>query len=189
MSRGAVKLPVKVYEALARYHSIGGMVVEAGFPGELRDVPAEGDDPQPPSVLQVAAWNEFGTKTAPPRPFMRQTMTRHRVVLRSSLAAAVYAHGNAGTPIEAVAARLGVMLRGSVQETITAGTFKDNAPLTKMIKGSKPRKTFLQAIGALAAGEPVPGGTRPLIDTGQMRQSVRWRARLGSREIGTAGGE
>jgi len=184
-----MKQPLRVIEALRRYSEVRGLVVEAGFPGELRDVKAKGDDgPSPPSVLEVATWNEFGTTTAPPRPFMRQTVTRHRVTLRSQLAQAIRDYGVSRTPIERVAARLGVVLRGAIQETITAGKFEDNADLTKMIKGSRPRKTFKEAISALAAGEPVPSGTRPLIDTGQIRQSVRWRARLAGRDIGASGG-
>jgi hypothetical protein len=186
-----VRTPLRVVEALRRYSEVQGLVVEAGFPGELRDVKAKGDDgPNPPSVLQVATWNEYGTATAPPRPFMRQTITRHQRTLRDALGRAVYDYGRqrGSQGLDRIAARLGVMLRGAIQETIVAGDFVPNADLTKMIKGSRPRKTFREALAALRAGEPVPEGTRPLIDTGQMRQSVRWRARLAGRVIAQAGG-
>jgi uncharacterized protein YjiS (DUF1127 family) len=163
-----MKQPLRVIEALRRYSEVRGLVVEAGFPGALGQVPSKGHEGEgpPPSVLQVAVWNEFGTETSPPRPFMRQTVTRHRVVLRSQLAQALRDYGVSRTPIERVAARLGVVLRGAIQETITAGEYIPNAPYTIARKKS----------------------SRPLIDTGQMRQSVRWRARLAGREIGASGG-
>jgi len=186
-----VRTPQRVIESVRRYSEVQGLVVEAGFPGELRDVAAKGDDgPNPPSVLQVATWNEYGTDRAPPRPFMRQTITRHQRTLREALARAVRDYGGqrGSRQIDRIAARLGVMLRGAIQETIVGGDFQTNADLTKMIKGSRPRKTYLEAVAALRAGEPVPQGTRPLIDTGQMRQSVRWRARLAGRVIAESGG-
>ena len=183
-----IRTPDRVIEALRRLSEVQGLTVEAGFPGELRQVPAQGDDSgTPPSVLQVAAWQEFGTGTAPPRPFLRETLTRHRVALRGALAEGLRAYGSLRSPLDPIAARLGVMLRGAVQETIRGGAFADNADVTKMIKGSRPRKTFKEALAALADGEPVPSGTRPLIDTGQMRQSVRWRVRLAGRTISSGG--
>jgi hypothetical protein len=119
-------------------------------------------------VLQVATWNEYGTATAPPRPFMRQTITRHQRTLREALGRAVYDYGRQRGPknLERIAARVGVMLRGAIQETIVAGDFVPNAPYTIAMKKS----------------------SRPLIDTGQMRQSVRWRARLADRVIAQSGG-
>lgn len=183
-----IRTQLRVIEALRRYSEVRDLLVEAGFPGELRSEPADGEAANPPSVLQVAVWNEFGTRTAPARPFMRQTLTRHATVLRNELARALLEYGRQrGPSVDRIGARLGVMLRGAIQETIRGGDFRDNADLTKMIKGSRPRKTFREAIAALAAGEPVPGGTRPLIDTGQMRQSVRWRVRLAGRVLGSGG--
>lgn len=161
------KRPLRVIEALRRYSEVRDFVVEAGFPGELREVASKGSDSdQPPSVLEVATKNEFGDgERVPARPFMRQTMTRHRATLRNELAIALRDYGNGRGSLDKIAARVGVMLRGSIQETITYGTFVPNAPYTIAKKGS----------------------SKPLIDTGQMRQSVRWRARLARRSLGAGG--
>ena len=187
-----VRTPQRVIEAIRLYSELYGTMVEAGFPGELRDVKAEaGEKPSPPSVLQVATWNEYGTDTAPPRPFMRQAITRHKQVLSATMAKVVKGYANKREKNrDAMFVRIGVMLRGAIQETIRHGEFPDNADLTKMIKGSRPRKTFLEAVKALRAKdpEPVPQGTRPLIDTGQMRQSVRWRVRRAGRIVAESGG-
>ncbi len=164
-----VRTPQRVIESVRRYSEVQGLVVEAGFPGELRDVAAKGDDrSNPPSVLEVATRNEYGHERTPPRPFMRQTITRHQRTLREALARAVRDYGGqrGSRQIDRIAARLGVMLRGAIQETIVAGDFVPNAPYTIAMKKS----------------------SRPLIDTGQMRQSVRWRARLADRIIAQSGG-
>lgn len=172
---------------LERLRANASLSIEAGF---TQDTPPRQGEGGEPSMLQVAAWNEFGTKTSPPRPFMRQTIPRHKADLRRWVRGALKAWVRAGGTEQGIA-RVGVeggnRLRGAVQETITRGDFKPNADLTKMIKGSRPRKTFLEAVEALRRGDPVPGGTRPLIDTGQMRQGVRWQMVRGGRVTDRSG--
>ena len=58
----------------------------------------------------------------------------------------------AGSSVEAALNRIGVVAKGIIQEEIRDGSFAPNAPSTIRQKGS----------------------AQPLIDTGQMRQSVNY---------------
>lgn len=120
---------------------------KAGYlTGDKGKKPYEGSET--PDVAQVALWNEFGTGNIPSRPFLRnaQKIWRQRgdKIVKALLAD--------GTDIETICKRLGVDAQGIIKEQITRGTFTPNAPSTIRHKGS----------------------SRPLVDTGNMLQSVHW---------------
>ena len=116
--------------------------VKVGFPASKSDR----------SVIDIAIWNEFGTRRIPERPFMRNTVRNHRTryltILRSSASRIVMGL----TTLPVVLNKLGIQVQGDIQDEIT--TFRDppNAPSTIKAKGS----------------------SNPLIDIGTMRQSVTW---------------
>jgi hypothetical protein len=109
------------------------------------------------SVPSVALWNEFGTQDnsggerIPPRPFMRTTMTSRKVdidKLRNKLILAVLR----GTiTLDTALNMLGRKVSGWMKYTIDHGKFTPNAASTIAKKGV---------------------GKRPLVDTGQLRQSI-----------------
>ena len=102
-------------------------------------------------LVEIAAFNELGSSTTPPRPFMRQSFENHEPELHAICEAANKSITNGGTA-EAALQKIGVACKGLVQEEIKNGEFEPNAPSTIKRKGSD----------------------RPLIDSGLMRQSVNF---------------
>lgn len=95
------------------------------------------------------------TTVIPERPFMRSTYDEQNRKWNDAAQRLIgkIADGK-GTADETVAV-LGNMIQGDVQRKIVAGPFTPNAPATIRSKKS----------------------SRPLIDSGQMRQSIRWIVR------------
>lgn len=104
------------------------------------------------TVAQVAAWNEYGTEHMPSRPFMRQTVKENESKINNfanaEAAKAVVGSQNLGMSLE----RTGMFIKSAIQNEITDGSFTPNAASTIRKKGS----------------------SKPLIDTGRMRQSVQY---------------
>lgn len=102
-------------------------------------------------LVDVVAYNEFGTSTIPARPFMKQSFENHPDKLNAECGAAVASINNGGSA-EAALTRIGVFAKGLIQEEIVEGGFAPNAPSTIRKKGS----------------------AQPLIDTGFMRENVNY---------------
>ena len=101
-------------------------------------------------VAAVAAWNEFGTKTIPERPFFRNALAESERGVSNILAKGI--DTKKMVVDERLAGRVGAYVAGQVMESITALKGPPNASETVRRKGS----------------------TNPLIDTGMMRASVGW---------------
>jgi hypothetical protein len=103
------------------------------------------------NVLKAVV-NEFGTRHIPERPFMRNTMRnnirKYRGVMRDTAAKLLRGEMSLGDFMN----KLGALVQGDMQHEITALTSPPNAPSTIKQKGS----------------------SKPLIDTGEMRQAVTW---------------
>ncbi len=105
------------------------------------------NDPIP--IAQVAFWNEFGTKTMHPRPFMRNTIAKHSGEWGDNLAVALKTnqfYANSALRV------MGEVIKDQIQTTINEWP-ADNAPLTIAIKGFN----------------------KGLVDSGQMRDSVGYQ--------------
>lgn len=102
-------------------------------------------------VCDVAAWNELGTEHIPSRPFLRKSVdeneSRINAFLQSKKKDLV-----SGTSAGQVLKEIGVFQKDLIQEKITEGDFVPNADSTIRKKGS----------------------SKPLIDSGRMRQSVNY---------------
>jgi len=103
-------------------------------------------------ICDVAMFNELGTSTSPSRPFMRQSVDNNAGKINSFLKNQIQRIKNGETDAEGVMKAIGTFQKGLVQKTIRDGDFEPNAPSTVKKKGS----------------------SKPLIDTGQMRQSVNF---------------
>lgn len=83
-------------------------------------------------VAQVAFWNEFGTKRAPPRPFMRYTVAskspRWGNALGKALTATKY---DARESLRMV----GALIQGQIATTIENWSDPPNSKLTRELKG------------------------------------------------------
>ena len=111
--------------------------------------------PDGTQVAAVAAWNEFGTKRIPERPFMRQGVKKAYAHMHGILVAEV-------DPLhmtldDRLADKVGAYIAGQIQKRIVDLRIPANAPLTVKMKGS----------------------SNPLVDTGKMRQSVTWKVEKG----------
>lgn len=99
----------------------------------------------------IAAWNEFGTEKSPSRPFMRNAIDNHTDKIDNMFKAEVNNLQN-GMSAEQILNQIGVFVKDLIQTEIVDGDFTPNAPYTIAKKGS----------------------SKPLIDTGRMRQSVQY---------------
>jgi hypothetical protein len=134
--------------------------VKVGFPAGA----ADGD------VISRAVWNEFGTRGGasgggwggpiPERPFMRNAMRDGKGKIEQAMKTAAIsmvrtaaAGGNGAALKRQALAKLGVLGQGLIQTEITSLSSPPNSPVTVELKGS----------------------SNPLIDSGEMRQSVTWK--------------
>lgn len=113
------------------------------------------------SIADIAFYNEFGTHLIPSRPFMRQTFEKRKSELYKRLDAEYAAIVSGKKPALLSLNLLGAWYQQQIQNEILDGDFVPNAPSTIARKEAKRRK---------GAKDPV----KPLIDTGRMRQSVRY---------------
>lgn len=102
-------------------------------------------------LVDVAAYNEYGSSDTPARPFMKQSFENHEAELQKACDQ-VNAELSCGGTAEGALKTLGVFAKALVQEEIVEGSFEPNKPSTIKKKGSD----------------------RPLVDTGTMRQSVNY---------------
>lgn len=104
-----------------------------GGTGRRKDkIPADS-----PTILEYAAWNEFGTKTIPPRPFIRKTADIQRKAwqkhMRNSVEKILDGKGTLKLYLNAIGQRAQADIRnGITQEKY----FRDNAESTKIAKGT-----------------------------------------------------
>ena len=109
----------------------------------------------PVTVTEVAAWNEFGTARSPARPFMRQTLKNSRKEITRHAQSQMKAVLNGKMDAQTALNRIGSYVKGRMQLEIRDGEFTPNAPSTIARKGS----------------------SKPLIDTGRMRQHIVYEIR------------
>lgn len=106
------------------------------------------------SIAEYAAYNDLGTNMTPSRPFMRNSAEKHGTDYNGIAEQAIKGIMSGGTA-QAALEKLGVFAKGIVQEEITDGIFEANKESTIGRKGS----------------------SKPLIDTGTMRNSVNYEIR------------
>ena len=99
------------------------------------------------NLASLAAVLEFGNDHIPSRPFLRQTLEENQ----EKYTALFVQWFDQGVPVAQIYERLAVMVQGDVQMNIVKGEWVANAKSTIRRKKS----------------------SKPLIDTGKMRQSVR----------------
>ena len=83
-------------------------------------------------VAQVAFWNEFGTKRAPPRPFMRHTVASKSPRWGNLLGAALKSHNY---DYRRALDQVGDKIASQMRETITNWQDPPNSKLTRELKG------------------------------------------------------
>lgn len=118
--------------------------VYVGFPAEFNEN-VEGSDNF--NLASLAAVLEFGNERIPSRPFLRQTLAENQEKY-TTLFVKLF---ESGVSIDQIYEQIALIAQGDVQQNIVNGKWAANAPST--IKRKK--------------------SSKPLIDTGKLRQSVR----------------
>ncbi|OOF52560.1 hypothetical protein [Rodentibacter trehalosifermentans] len=104
------------------------------------------------SVLDVAAWNEFGTNKIPSRPFIRQCFSDNLPALEKGLRIVAVKVLNGEEPKIALS-QLGQWYQDKQKECLLHFPWKPNAASTVKAKGS----------------------SKPLVDTSQLVNSIRYK--------------
>lgn len=111
------------------------------------------------SVAQYAYWNEVGVESKdgkgwkiPPRPFMRGWADSNKENIKQTMQSVAQAVSSGKIEAETAVERIGQYCQDGIKSYIRRGDFTPNSPATIEKKGS----------------------SRPLIDTGTMRRSIRY---------------
>lgn len=105
-------------------------------------------------VADIAFKNNFGSfkEKIPARPFGSTLIPRYKEKIERVIRKELKAYVEGKQTLEAAYNRIGLACSGFMKDNLTNGDWKPNAPFTVFLKGS----------------------SRPLIDTGQMRQSITY---------------
>lgn len=103
------------------------------------------------TVADVATFHEFGTRTIPQRSFIRAWFDENQAFIAETLQKQFAQVANGKRPVEQAAERCALAFEGSVKQRISRGIPPPLAASTIARKGS----------------------SKPLIDTGQLRNAVR----------------
>jgi hypothetical protein len=120
-------------------------VVNVGFPSSAKE-------PDGTSTALIAAVHEYGNEHVPERAFMRTSLQKNRGRYSALNGQNLKKVLNGGMSVDAALGQLGLMASSDIKEQIKNGSY---APLK-------------------AATIKRKGSSKPLIDTGQMRQSVTY---------------
>ena len=134
----------KFKQLIEQLKASGEKAVYVGFPAEFNEQ-VEGSDNF--NLASLAAVLEFGNESIPSRPFLRQTLAENQEKY-TTLFVKLF---ESGISIEQIYEQIALIAQGDVQQNIVNGKWTANAPST--IKRKK--------------------SSKPLIDTGKLRQSVR----------------
>jgi len=120
------------------------------------------------TVAEIAAWNEKGTYNIPARPFLAQSYDKNENIIEAMCVEQVKAIARGEKDADKAIRAIAAMQVGLIQHEIVNGGFVPNAPIT--IKGGWMRN---KKSGKAFKVKGKKSST-PLIDTGQMRQSVHY---------------
>lgn len=134
----------KIKQLIEQIKASGEKAVYVGFPAEFNEK-VEGSDNF--NLASLAAVLEFGNERIPSRPFLRQTLAENQEKY-TELFVKLF---ESGVSIDQIYEQIALIAQGDVQQNIVNGKWTANAPST--IKRKK--------------------SSKPLIDTGKLRQSVR----------------
>jgi len=134
----------KFKQLVEQIKASGEKAVYVGFPAEFNEK-VEGSDNF--NLASLAAVLEFGNERIPSRPFLRQTLAENQ----EKYTALFVKLFESGVSIDQIYEQIALIAQGDVQQNIVNGKWTANAPST--IKRKK--------------------SSKPLIDTGKLRQSVK----------------
>lgn len=171
---GGDKLAARLAELAQRVSKPG--TLEVGFL-EGATYPA-GPDGEPTSVATIAAYQEFGTKSIPPRPFFRTMVAEKSPKWGDAIGKLLNANDfDATKTLELV----GEGIKGQLRQSIIDMNSPPLSPVTLMLRKLRSANPDLvvtaatvgEAARRVVAGESTAGvSTKPLVDRGDMLNSV-----------------
>jgi hypothetical protein len=120
-----------------------------------------GIEPDQTTLGEVAAAHELGTDTIPKRPFLSQAFEKHQRSLKKLSIELMRKIIDGTIDPESAVKKMGETHQGQVQENFIKGNFQPLSPLTLQLRKE-------QGIS----------GTRPLIETGRLRQSITYKVKM-----------
>lgn len=140
----------RAFDDLRRRLEAGNHQVRIGFPAGVQHK-GDGDSI---AMAELAAVHEFGAPSVgiPERPFMRVSLQKNRPAYVALNRQNIKKILQKQMDIRTALGRLGELAKGDMQKEIAQGSFAPLKPSTIRRKGS----------------------SRPLVDSGQMRQSIAW---------------
>lgn len=146
-------------QIMAELRKAKGAKVSVGVQGAQARTLRSTDDGDTITLAEIATVNEFGSSDGriPARSFLRSTADARRIELNAVKRAALRSVASGKRTTEEALNLIGQWFAAAVQRTITELRSPPNAPSTIARKGS----------------------SKPLIDTGQLRQSITWAVRMG----------
>jgi hypothetical protein len=140
------------------------------------------------TVVDVAIWNEFGTETIPERPFMRQTSQKMQPRMEQLSEKLLIKYIEGKTSIDSALDVMGLTMVSAYKNAINNWTSPPNAPATILQKARKAgrakiesdikRRTKKGESRESAEKSAMAGYDNPLVDTGQMMQSVTYEKEI-----------
>lgn len=155
-----VALPRKITVTVGVHGDAGAAVHNAPGNGAANDTrPGAANDTgtterRPLTVADVATFNEFGTSRIPQRSFIRAWFDENQEFIAETLRSQLKLVIAGKLTAEKAGNRIALACEGSMKQRISRGIPPPNAPATIERKGS----------------------SKPLIDTGQLRNAIRGRA-------------
>jgi len=161
MAKGHDRITPAGKKFFKELHKLTQQQVRVGYQqGEASD-PDSGAD-----IVDIAAWNELGTAHSPPRPFLRQSVEGNESKIAAMCKKQLEGIVQGTTTAQDALSAIGELQVGLIQNEMKTGGFEPNAPIT--IEGgwmTRNGKAFFIE-GKKSA--------QPLIDTGRLRQSVKY---------------
>ena len=105
------------------------------------------------SVIEVGSWHEFGTDKIPERSFIRVPVQQNMQKYKSLAQKEVKKIYEGKQTVDGALGILGLFMSDRMKASFTDNDWAENSPFTVALKGS----------------------STPLIDTGQLRQSITWQ--------------
>lgn len=170
---GIIDKDLGLEDIFKEMNALKEMTVKVGIP---EDASADGLH-----IAQYAAWNELGVMKKdgsgwyiPPRPFMRTTADSKREKIQKAIDASIGLIQHGKTDAKTALGRVGEAFIGLIKETIKSGPWDKNSYIT--IHGTPKGKNGKQFIKRKKS-------TKPLIDTGAMKNSIQYITERNGAEI------
>ncbi len=164
-------IDMTVFDELKKRLVGDGKVVHVGVPEGKKE-------PDGTPVAMIAAVHEYGSpeQGIPERPFLRVAVQKNRMkyVRLNRINLVKMLRGQMG--MEQALGDLGAMAQGDVVAEIKAGDFQALDPKTIKARERSRSSGYNQSVKRKAAAKKDAAGPidRPLIDSGQMVQSIAW---------------